>query len=44
MKMKLTNPETGLMECPECDYTHQAQVKPNSNGKFYRGAWQCQKC
>lgn len=39
--MRLVNPDTGLMECKVCGARHQAQVKPDSGGKFYRGSWQC---
>jgi len=39
--MKLINPSTGEMVCPKCGYTHFASIKPRSNGKYYRGSWQC---
>jgi len=39
--MKLINPYTGAMECKVCGATHFALIKPSSNGKYYRGAWQC---
>jgi hypothetical protein len=40
--MKLIDPVTGLMECRVCGATHFANVKPESNGQYYRGTWQCQ--
>lgn len=39
--MKLIDPTTGLMECRICGSRHLANIKPNSNGKYYRGSWQC---
>jgi hypothetical protein len=39
--MKLIDPSSGMMECRECGSVHWASVKPNSNGRFYRGSWQC---
>jgi hypothetical protein len=39
--MKLIDTRTGRMVCKVCGYEHNAMVKPNSNGNFYRGAWQC---
>lgn len=40
--MKLLDDRTGLMECRVCGARHAANIRPLSNGKFYRGAWQCQ--
>ncbi len=40
--MKLIEPETGLMECKVCGARHNAQIRPDSKGKYYRGSWQCQ--
>lgn len=43
--MKLLDPRSGLMECRVCGATHTANIRPNSNGHFYRGSWQCiNKC
>ena len=39
--MKLIDPSTGRMECTVCGSEHRASIKPQSNGRFYRGAWQC---
>lgn len=39
--MKLIDPRTGLMECQVCEERHLANIKPDSNGKYYRGSWQC---
>ena len=39
--MKLLDPSTGLMECKVCGRRHWANVRPESDGRFYRGAWQC---
>lgn len=39
--MKLLDPETGLMECKVCGARHAAVIRPGSNGKYYRGSWQC---
>lgn len=40
--MKLIDPYTGLMECNVCGSRHWANIKPRSNGRYYRGSWQCQ--
>lgn len=43
--MKLIDPSTGEMQCKVCGSNHIANIKPDSNGQFYRGAWQCaNKC
>lgn len=39
--MRLVDPRTGEMECRVCGATHFAMIRPNSNGHFYRGSWQC---
>lgn len=39
--MKLIDPNRGLMECIICGQRHYANIKPNSNGNYYRGSWQC---
>jgi hypothetical protein len=39
--MKLIDPPSGLMECAVCGSRHSANIKPQSGGRFYRGAWQC---
>lgn len=39
--MKLKDPYTGLMECRVCGAYHHASIKPRSNGRYYRGSWQC---
>jgi len=38
---KLIDPLAGLMECELCRRVWIANIKPRSNGKFYRGSWQC---
>ena len=40
--MKLLDVNSGLMQCKICGAQHCANIKPQSGGKFYRGAWQCQ--
>ena len=40
--MELINEYTGEMKCKVCGSVHWASIKPRSNGRFYRGAWQCQ--
>jgi hypothetical protein len=40
--MKLLDKNTGLMECKVCGVRHTANIKPDSNGKYYRGSWQWQ--
>lgn len=40
--MKLLDSQTGLMECQLCGARHFANIKPGSNGNYYRGSWQCQ--
>jgi len=40
--MRLIDARTGLMECKVCGARHWANIKPLSNGKYYRGSWQCQ--
>jgi len=39
--MKLIDLRTGEMECKVCGSRHFANVKPDSDGHFYRGSWQC---
>ncbi len=39
--MKLIGPESGLMQFKVCGSPHYANIKPGSNGLYYRGAWQC---
>ena len=39
--MKLIDPSTGLMECRVCGSRHNTNIKPDSRGRFYRGAWTC---
>jgi hypothetical protein len=39
--MKLLDRGTELMVCRVCGAWHCANIKPNSNGNFYRGSWQC---
>jgi hypothetical protein len=39
--MELIDDSTGLMKCFVCGQEHFANLKPNSDGEFYRGAWQC---
>jgi hypothetical protein len=40
--MELINEYTGEMKCKVCGSIHLASIKPRSNGRYYRGAWQCQ--
>jgi hypothetical protein len=40
--MELINEYSGEMKCKICGTIHLASIKPGSNGRFYRGAWQCQ--
>jgi hypothetical protein len=39
--MELLNPYSGQMRCRICGSEHWASIKPNSNGRYYRGSWQC---
>ena len=39
--MKLIDKNSGLMECRVCGKRHYANIRPLSNGKYYRGSWQC---
>jgi hypothetical protein len=39
--MKLIDPYSSLMECRACGTRHCASIKPDSNGRFYRGSWMC---
>ena len=40
--MELTDAQTGRMQCKFCNAVHFASIKPNSNGNYYKGSWQCQ--
>jgi hypothetical protein len=40
--MELINEYTGEMKCKVCGSIHWATIKPQRNGRYYRGAWQCQ--
>ena len=43
--MELIDPSTGKMRCKVCGSEHNASIKPNSGGIYYRGSWQCvNKC
>ena len=39
--MTLLDGGTGLMECKVCGHRHVANIRPHSNGHYYRGSWQC---
>jgi hypothetical protein len=39
--MKLLDASSGLMECRVCGHRHVANIKPGTNGQFWRGSWQC---
>ena len=39
--MQLIDKNTGEMRCKVCGAVHYAMIRPNSNGSYYRGAWQC---
>jgi hypothetical protein len=39
--MKLLDAATGLMECKVCGHRHFANIRPDSNGRYYKGSWQC---
>lgn len=39
--MKLIDPYTGEMVCKICGQRHFANIKPNSNGRYHYGSWQC---
>jgi hypothetical protein len=38
---QLINPSTGQHHCPHCGQTWYANIKPQSNGRYYRGGKQC---
>lgn len=39
--MWLTDKSSSLLECRVCGNVQAASIRPQSNGKFYRGSWQC---
>jgi len=39
--MKLVDPNTGEMICKHCGSKHFASMRPCSNGRYYKGSWQC---
>ena len=39
--MRLVDPSSGTMECRICGARHCANIRPDSNGRYYPGAWQC---
>ena len=39
--MKLICENMSILECRVCGNTHFALIKPQSDGSFYRGSWQC---
>ena len=39
--MKLIDPSRGWMQCKVCGQKHLANIRPMSNGQYYRGSWQC---
>jgi hypothetical protein len=38
---ELIDPRTGMMQCKVCGWTWLANIRPDSNGRLYRGSWQC---
>jgi len=36
--MKLLDARTGLMKCKVCGAEHNANIKPDSNGRYHRGS------
>lgn len=40
--IELIELSSGKMRCKVCGAEHYAQIKPSTNGKLYRGNWQCQ--
>jgi len=40
--MKLVDGHTGRMICRVCGSEHYASIKSQSDGRYYRGSWQCQ--
>lgn len=43
-KGNLLDAVSGLHECPECHQRWFANIKPDSHGKYWRGAQQCPYC
>lgn len=39
--MRLIDKSLNLLECRVCGNVQGASIRPQSNGKFYRGSWQC---
>jgi len=39
--MRLADKSMSLLECRVCGNVQAASIRPQSNGKFYRGFWQC---
>jgi hypothetical protein len=39
--MELLDSDTGEMVCKVCGNIHGATAKPQSNGIYYPGSWQC---
>jgi transcriptional regulator with XRE-family HTH domain len=42
--IELVDRGTGDMRCRECGGVWRANIKPNSRGRYYRGAWTCPHC
>jgi hypothetical protein len=40
----LISSDTGAMKCLKCGAEWHANIKPNSGGQFYPGAWTCHNC
>lgn len=39
--MQLVDNYTGKMICSICGSVHHANIKPMSNGQYYKSAWKC---
>jgi uncharacterized Zn finger protein len=40
--MRLLDPHSGMVRCKDCGSVHTANIRPMSNGSYYRGSWQLQ--
>ena len=39
---ELIDANTGLMRCRVCGAEGHANIRPQSGGRYWRGAWQCE--
>ncbi len=42
--IEVLDSRSGLMQCRMCGTRWMANIRPMSNGRYYRGNWTCYNC